>query len=217
MRIPKINDYNQITNKELVNVPDVTLEPSAIVFFDEKQRTKFVKRIELICRGSLEYKEFIDYLRTGLGMHYCTFFNNVDRDQIRKVRIEIHHLPFSLYDIASIVLRKWEMEGKPINDLLIAEEVMQCHYKGMVGLVPLSATVHELYHRGDIFIPLQYVDKGFITFYETYKPYISDQQVSMLKDLVVLSKSFDMEKNNILQKKLIYVENENYNSTPERV
>jgi hypothetical protein len=98
------------------------------------------------------------------------FYNNVSKDKAKRVSIEIHHIPFTMYDIVATVLRKYEEEEIPIDPYAIAEEVVALHYKGMVSLVPLSTTVHELYHRGDVFIPLQYVDKGFVLFYQAYKP-----------------------------------------------
>lgn len=217
MRIPKITNYSKITSKEVVHIPKIELEETPVVFFDEKQRKKYIDKLERICRHSLEYREFIMYLRVGLGMHFCTFFNNLDADNISKLGIEIHHIPFTLFDICSIVLRKWEMEKIPLNDLLIAEEVMKNHYMGEVGLVPLSTTVHELVHTGELFIPLQYVDKGFIKFYEKYKAYMSDQQIEVLQHIVTMSKNYDVSHPSILDKKFIYVDNEGYSATPDKL
>ena len=215
MRIPKISNYSSISDKETLFVPETEFDKPSYIIYNEKTRSKFIKSVEKIVRSSLEYREFIAYLRTELGMNFCMFFNNVSRDEIKNLGIEIHHIPFSLFDIVNIVLRKYEAEEMTIDPLVIADEVMQLHYRGMVGLVPLSVTVHELYHRGDLFIPLQYVDKGFILFYQEYKDYMKEYE-EMLKRLINLSKDFDLGSNSILRKHLIYLDPEGYNQIPQQ-
>lgn len=217
MRIPRVLNYQAINNSEVVTLPEIEFNKPSYVMYDEKTRTKFIKMVEnSIIRTSLEYKELIAYLHSGLDMNYCMFFNNVSKEQNKRAKIELHHIPFSLFDIVNIVLRKYETEELPIDPFKIGEEVMELHYKGMVGLVPLSKTVHQLYHRGDIFIPLQYVDKGFILFYKEYKDYMQDYE-ERLMHLITLSKDFDLGQNSILQKHLIYLNNLGYNAKPMRI
>jgi len=217
MRIPKVSNYTSIQDKEVVSLPAMEFTKPSYFFYNEKQRVKFIKKVERLVRSSYEYRALVSYLHTGLGMNFCSFFNNISTDLGKKVGIELHHIPFSLFDIVSIILKKYETEEIPIDPLKIAEEVMVYHYKGMVGLVPLSTTVHQLYHRGDIFIPLQYVDKGFFLFYKEFKDYMENYE-GMLRELVALSKKYEMNKNHhILSKHLIYLKNEGYESIPEHI
>lgn len=215
MRIPKISNYSSISDKETLFIPETEFDKPSYIMYNEKTRSKFIKSVEKIIRSSLEYREFISYLRAELGMNFCMFFNNVSRDDIKNIGIEIHHIPFSLFDIVNIVLRKYETEELIIDPLVIADEVMRLHYEGKVGLVPLSVTVHELYHRGDLFIPLQYVDKGFILFYQEYKDYMKEYE-EMLKRLIVMSRNFNLNENTILKKHLIYLDPEGYNQVPQQ-
>ena len=215
MRIPKISNYSYISDKETLFIPETEFDKPSYIMYNEKTRSKFIKSVEKIIRSSLEYREFISYLRAELGMNFCMFFNNVSRDDIKNIGIEIHHIPFSLFDIVNIVLRKYETEELTIDPLVIADEVMRLHYEGKVGLVPLSITVHELYHRGDLFIPLQYVDKGFILFYQEYKDYMKEYE-EMLKRLIVMSRNFNLNENTILKKHLIYLDPEGYNQVPQQ-
>ena len=215
MRIPKISNYSSISDKETLFIPETEFDKPSYIMYNEKTRSKFIKSVEKIIRSSLEYREFISYLRSELGMNFCMFFNNVSRDDIKNIGIEIHHIPFSLFDIVNIVLRKYETEELTIDPLVIADEVMRLHYEGKVGLVPLSVTVHELYHRGDLFIPLQYVDKGFILFYQEYKDYMKEYE-EMLKRLIVMSRNFNLNENTILKKHLIYLDPEGYNQVPQQ-
>lgn len=217
MRIPKISNYSSIDDKETVELPEVEFNKTSYILYDNKVRHKFIRMVENIVRSSYEYKRFIQYLHTNLDMTYDMFFNAISKDKGKRVKIEIHHIPFSLYDIASIVLKKYEAEDLPIDPLMMAEEIMMLHYQGFVGLVPLSTTVHQLYHRGDIFIPLQYVDKGFVLFYQAYKPYMEEYEAMLIK-LVTMSKQFDMlNANQVLVKHLIYLKNFGYSSVPERL
>ena len=217
MRIPKISNYDTIHDKELITLPEIEFNKPTYQIFNEKGRMKFIKTVERKYIGSsLEYRELIAYLRSSLEMNYCMFFNNVSKDKGKGIGIELHHIPFSLFDICNIVLRKYEEEELPIDPFVIAEEVMRLHYEGKVGLVPLSVTAHQLYHRGDLFIPLQYVDKGFISFYQEYKPYMKDY-TEMLKRLIDMSKTYDIKNNKILQKHLIYLDPMGYKQTPDKI
>ena len=110
-------------------------------------------------------------------------------------------------------------DNERINMMDIAEEVMGLHYDGYVGLVPLSQTVHELVHSGAMFIPLQFIDEGFNTFYLRYKDYIEEPLKQMLITKLNLSKDYAADPDQfteILRKKYIYVVNDNYESVPER-
>ena len=216
MRIPKISNYEGIKDKEVIFVAKPEFYKPTYVFYTDKIRNKFIKNVEKIVRSSLEYRELIEYLRESLGMTFCTFFNNVSKEKGRRVGIEIHHFPFSLYDIVNIVLRRREAENLSFDPLDIAEEVLELHYRGIVGLIPLSETAHQLFHRGDLFIPLQYVDRGFLVFYKEYHPYMKEYE-DMLKKLTIMSKNFDLSKNKILNKHLIYLNNVGYTAAPVKI
>lgn len=95
--------------------------------------------------------------------------------------MEFHHYPFTLYDITYIIYQNRYLDyitdqissklNKVINPFDIAKEVMELHYKNKVGLVPLSLTPHELYHKGELFIPLdkKYVFGNYLDILDTYK------------------------------------------------
>lgn len=137
-----------------------------------KDRDKYIKTIEMTIRKSLEYRAYIDFLKNNLDMDRCIVLKNIKAKSAgKRYHIEIHHEPFTLYDIVSTVLNKRDMLGENCGSLKIADEVMGLHYDGKVGLIPLSVTMHELVHSGRIFIPLQYIYQdytGFATEYETY-------------------------------------------------
>lgn len=219
MRIPKIYKYAGNSEKETIVLPELEgLQRTEYVFFSDKDKVKFIKKLERICRSSLEYKEFISYLINNVGMEFCSFFNNVNMDLGKRIKIEIHHEPFTLFDIASIVLEKFIATGQEINPIKISEEIMRLHYEGKVGLIPLSITAHQLVHDGKLFIPLQYLDQGFLRFFKEYKQYIpaNSPLADLLRMKIELSKTTKPDVNGVLNKKYIYINNK-YESSPTRI
>lgn len=172
-----------------------------------KDRVRFIQQVERQVRSSLENKEFTAFLKKNIDMVRCSFFNGIDSSKQKKVRIEIHHEPFTLFDLVNIVLTKWETEGKPLSYLFIAEEVAKLHYDGKVGLIPLSLTIHKLVHRGDVIIPLQRVHGDFLGFLQEYEDYISDDYKEMLKEKLEDSKNFKEEDLSILETRYVYLDN----------
>ena len=122
--------------------------------FDEKDFNKYLQDIERIIRSSMEYREFINYLREYMDMNKCSFFENVSNINSYKIKIHIHHHPLTLYDIVVIVYNKRSFFEESLEAEMVAKEAMYIHYFMMVGLIPLSETVHDLVHDQLIFIPL---------------------------------------------------------------
>lgn len=182
------------------------------VILNEKQKEKFIKTVERIVRTSQEYKDYIQYLKEYIDMKECSFFSNVNNRYNKKIRIEIHHEPLTLYYITQIVVDKWIKEDWELNPILIAEEVMKVHYENKVGLIPLSKTVHTLVHSGSLFIPLQNVYGRYVTFIKEYEEYISSDIMAVIENKLKISKELNsIDENNKLEKKFIYLEVEGWN------
>lgn len=174
-------------------------------FKGEKERIKFIKSVEQIIRSSLEYKDYIKFLRENMHMNRCAVLKNIVKDGTRKYSIEIHHEPFTLFYIVAIVLTKYEDLGKFINPYEIAEEVMELHYEGKVGLIPLSLTQHELVHDAQIFIPLQHIYQDYHLFYEEYEPWIPPEVQDMLQFKVDWSMKCGSIQSDVLEPEFVYV------------
>lgn len=142
----------------------------------EKDKIKFIKTVERLVRASLEYRDYIQFLKENIGLDSCIFFQKITASSTkRKIKIEIHHEPLTLYDIVSVVLTKYQEEGLEINALDIADEVMDIHYQNMVGLVPLSKTAHEMVHNSTkVFVPLNMCYGNYSEFLREYEPYVSE-------------------------------------------
>lgn len=146
---------------------------------DDKQLKKFFKNIEMEVRSSFEYRQMIKYLKDYMGMDSCSFIQVSSRDNFN-IRIEIHHYPFSLYDIVTIVYGKRIYYNESLEVQQVAKEVTMLHYKLLIGLIPLSKTVHQLTHAGKLFIPIQNVLGRYKLFIDFYKPFCSEEQLDTI-------------------------------------
>jgi len=148
--------------------------------YDQKDYARMLKDIETVCRTSFEYRQLIAYLRNTEGMNTCSFLGNVTNVDNTKVKIEIHHSPFTLFSIVEAVTKKRLHNNESVDIFDISKEVMLLHYMGYVGLIPLSATVHEMVHNGYIFIPLNLPRGNWEKFVELYYDYISPADLDAL-------------------------------------
>lgn len=161
-----------------------------------RDQEKYIKNVEAVCRKSMEYKAYIQFLRQNLDMNQCTVLKNVISKSGKHYRIEIHHEPFTLFDIVQTVIQKRLDLRESISELKVADEVMGLHYDGKVGLIPLTVTMHELVHNGRIFIPLQYVYQDYSGFYQEYQQYIEDNPI--LKDKIEAKVNLSMRTEDIV-------------------
>lgn len=172
----------------------------------DRDKEKFIKRVEQMIRSSLEYRDYIAYLKENVDMTKCAFFNSVENRSDSKVRIEIHHEPLTLFDIVSVVLNKHMEEGIPINDLYIADEVMNLHYQNMVGLVPLSKSLHQIIHNSDeIIIPLNLVFGDYTGFLREYSDYLDEHILDKIERKINETKHFTQDMADKLSPKFVYV------------
>ena len=213
-----MQDPGNIRNIPINYQKNITLELREIPEFsgeiydlnDEKDFEKYIKDIEKCIRGSIEYRRFIEYLRTYMDMDKCSFIANAKKDHDNNIKIEIHHYPFTLYDICRIVYNKRMYNNESLEWTMVAKEVMQLHYELLVGLIPLSKTVHKLAHNEWIFIPVNNVLGNWNHFYAVYKDYMGPDQADVLQRIIEFSESYDKERNEeILMQNNIYLSTQN--------
>lgn len=138
----------------------------------QRERDKLIKTCEKFIRSSKEYKDYMKFLRDNMNYNKCAILNNVVKGNGKKYSVEIHHEPFTLYDLVDIEITRREVVGEPIEVLKIAESVMELHYDGLVGLIPLTKTAHELIDSYKTFIPLQHIYQDYHKYYEEFEEYI---------------------------------------------
>lgn len=168
-----------VININLTEIPECDIQCYCLE--DDKEYEHFVKDVESQVRRSNEYKRMISYLREYMGMNQCAFLKSVSNAENNfDIKIEIHHYPFTLRDIVDIVIRKRQYYHESITVQMVAKEVMMLHYKLMVGLIPLSQTVHELTHSSRLFIPVDKVLGRYGLFIDYYKPFCEPEQLEVL-------------------------------------
>ena len=185
-----------MVNPELINkVNDIysndgqtILEMKSAPYFDkmpydlleEKSFKKYISDLERSVRNSFEYRELIAYLKNTEGMDVCSFLDNVTSRDNTKVKIEIHHSPLTLYDICLAVFRKRQQRKESTNLEAVAQEVMYLHYIGWVGLISLSATVHDMVHNQYLFVPTDRVRGNYKAFVDNYYNFIDPDTLDSL-------------------------------------
>lgn len=210
MRVPKTHHYDTSEKITRVHLDAPIVIPRLPVITNDRQRVKLIKTIETYVRSSLEYKDLIKYLKDYIDMNQCEFFQNFDGSQ-KPGLIQIHHEPFDLFSITQIVMNRQEKELGYINELQVAEEVMRLHYRGLVGLIPLSVTAHELVHDGKLIVPLNCVYGKFVQFVKEYYDYIDDVLLVMLNEKIEQTKNLKAEDMSILSVRYIYTDVDGYN------
>lgn len=189
---------------KMEDIPEYCIEDYDLM--DEKDRAKYIKDLERIVRNSFEYRNFISYLRENMDMDKCAIMENVTNKDTFKVRIEIHHTPFTLYDICVAVLNRRLALNLPTEIELVAQEVTALHYYLFVGLIPLSKTVHQLVHNSYIFIPLDNVLGNYQSFLDMYRDYISPDLLDTFEENLQYSEKLVKNDLDILKEVPTYID-----------
>lgn len=205
----KKNEVNKIINIESkTNTENIELNNTEGFFneryyftdyFDDAKLKKLIKSCEKAIRGSEEYSKYIGFLNGTLGLTNCAILGNVSKAD---VTIEMHHYPFTLYDIVYLNIMKRILKKEKINSFLVAREVLQDHYDNFIGLVPLSKTVHDLVHAGEIFVNLSAVYGDINTFVEKYNFAMSDDLIEKYNKIVEMSEKNTVYSETDILKKL---------------
>lgn len=192
-----MREYNEPDLPQFIdNIKIDVLPPFDIADYnltDDKEEFKYIKTIESVCRTSRCYKKLIDFLRNYVDMNKCSFYKNINNIDTTSIKIHIHHSPFTLFDIASIIYHKRMANGESLSVPMVAKEIMFCHYNMWVGLIPLSETVHELVHNGYLFIPTNSVYGKYKEFANEYKDYLGPLEKT-LEELEKATEIYDYNK-----------------------
>lgn len=205
----------QHNERDVVTIPqDVPyIDVEDYDMFDDKDRERYINDLERHVRSSFEYRSMVNYLREYMNMNSCAFIPAVSNDTSRKIKIEIHHSPFTLRDICVIVINKRSRCLEPLYIEAVAYEVMYIHYCLMVGLIPLSETVHQLVHNQYIFIPTDKVYGYYKKFVNTYYDFIDPEILDKLDTLETLTVAGTQNEayKDVLERKYITVDMEGAN------
>ena len=175
----QIMKMNRSSTIDIEEVPEMDTEIYCLD--DDRDFKHYVRDIKNNVRYSFEYRRFIKFLRENMNMDRCSFLQGITNADGFDIKIEIHHYPFSIEDIIRIVIRKRQYYNESLDVQMVAKEVMELHYKLIIGLIPLSETVHQLFHSGRLFIPVDAVLGRYNLFVEYYEPFCEPEQLDTLK------------------------------------
>ena len=153
------------------------LSPNA----DAKHIDRFIKSVEKMIRTNDDYKMWLESLRDHPSMSQDAFLSNITSQE---AEIQLHHFPLSLYSIVSAVLYDAQEKEEKISTFILADKVIKHHMDGIIGLVPLTTTMHEMAHLGVLKFTRQQVFGKWEAFYNTYKPYFTEYDHTVVRDLV---------------------------------
>lgn len=200
--------YQKNDNIEVVVMKDVPEMEYSVSVNTDNEKHRLITRIERIVRSSGEYRDYIAFLRQNIGMDACAFFNNVSKQTNRKIKIEVHHAPLTLYDIVKIVLEKYIQTGEVLDDLMIAEEVVKIHYNNQVGLIPLSKTLHEVVHNSEkLTLPMYMIFGNYTKFLREYEEYWENDKAIRTKIELMVKRTKELNSGSfdVLKERFTYI------------
>lgn len=171
-----------------------------------KEFERFITDVKRDARNSFEYHQYMDFLKKNLDMNKCSFFESIKNENTKRVKIEIHHDPFTIEDIIRIVVRKRQCYYESMEPEQVSKEVMYLHYRLMVGLIPLSATVHELVGNNYLFIPTTHIMGNYKEFVERYNDFIDPEMIATLNRIEEATQFYDENRyKDLLKRHYIYI------------
>lgn len=204
MRDPDLENLYVEPNRDcLVDIPQdmPPFEYEPYNCYDDRDFAKYIKDLKKFVRSSFEYKsQLIPFLREFMGMNRCSYLPNLTNENRNKIRIEIHHDPIDLETICRVIYRKRLDMGEDTSVPATAYEVLWCHYSLLVGLIPLSETVHELVHNGNIFIDPNRTYGFYKQFIDRYYKYFDPDELETLDKIFQKALSGDTGDYNSLLK-----------------
>lgn len=190
LRGTEFDNANVLTIEE---IPEYDIDDYDL--FNPKQFKKYINEIESLVRSSREYREYVQYLRIYMGMNYSLYLPGVTNVENTKIKIELHHTPFTLFDIVMTVFNKRSRLQEPLEVELIAKEVCFIHYHLLIGLVPLSKTEHILVHNQELFVRLDKVLGNYEKFIDMYIKDIPEDAMDRYKFMKEQTLTYNHDQN----------------------
>lgn len=147
-------------------------------FPEDKDKIRFVKACERMIRTSPEYKEWSNYLKEVLQKYTCAITKEVNFE----TSVEIHHHPYTLYDIVTAIINRFVASNKEFCSFDIVREVLELHYEDKIGYIPLISSIHEKYHNGYLQIPMGLVSGKWTEFRNEYSSFIDDESLKEISN-----------------------------------
>jgi len=142
-------------------------------FVNETTYMKYIKSCEKLVRNSPEYRLWHDYIVDVLQVQSCA----VTEESMNSCSISIHHHIPDLFMLVKSVINKKIEEKVSFCTFDICTDVIELHYRNLVGYVPLIDSMHEKVHNKQLEIPKRLVKGNYIEYLEKYSKYLDDNDL----------------------------------------
>ena len=148
---------------------------------------KAIKKLEIAIRGSFEFKGLFMFIKTYLNVDHCAFYEQYSMKN--GLTIELHHAPFTLYDITEAVVAKSMHDKGYYESFRVIEEVNKLHYQFVIGLTPLNPTAHKLVHSGVLPVHPKIIIGNWKEFYNMYQAFLNETAIKRYNDTIALEEN----------------------------
>lgn len=200
-----MNELHNVEYKKLKTNPTIDSEDSLfqLPFYKDEEYlsslenyVSFIKACEGMVRRSKEYARYIKFLKETVGLTFCQVLSNIE-DEF--ATIEMHHGPIlTLYDYASIITEYRLAKGKKINTFIIADILLDEHFKNNVQVVMLSKTAHELAHDRQLFLNTNHGIGNLNRFLDKYSAGVLEEYKIRINNYIDRSDNQDSYDNKVL-------------------
>lgn len=149
----------------------------------------FIQDIEKIIRTSREYRAFI-YMTKKKHDQAKDVFTGYDSYEY-DLTLEIHHVIF-LRDIVYVTGSKMidELkEGECYSTFQIADQVIRDHFEGIIPIVPMLKSFHEMYHERLIEFTKKDIYGDYQKWLDKYEKYITEEKMIEFKSNLLMDLS----------------------------
>lgn len=167
---------------KLDEIPDPQFD---MRYFEYNEKT--IKKLEINIRGSFEYKALFLFTKVNLNVDHCAYYEGYSMKN--GLTIELHHAPFTLYDITEAVVAKSMHEKKYFETFRVVEEVNRLHYQFLIGLTPLNPTLHKLVHSGKVPVHPKIIIGNWKEFYNQYQAFLNESAIKKYEEAIALEQA----------------------------
>jgi hypothetical protein len=145
-------------------------------FENEADYNKFLKNCEKLIRGSVEYRQWRNYITDVLQVNACFVTN----ERMDECTLEIHHHIPSLFTLLKGIVNKNMEQDSAFSTFDICMEAIELHFANKVGYVAVISSIHEKIHNNCLDIPKKMVQGDYMWFIANFSKYLDDEDLDII-------------------------------------
>ena len=162
-------------------------------FENEADYNKFIKNCEKLIRGSVEYKQWRNYITDVLQVNSCFVTN----ERMDECTLEIHHHIPSLFTLLKALVNKNMDKDEAFSTFDVCMEAIEIHFANKVGYIAVISSIHEKIHNNCLDVPKNMVQGNYMWFIENFSKYLDDDDLDLInKRLSISDSNFTWAKDN---------------------